>query len=106
MFAYALIHSSPPEVVFAENEDVLSEILAREFIAQVPAAEFGRSELDGIRRALLERRWADAVLAWINHTGVAVDVYGSADVRTAASLDPGSYRVAVQMTPLFEDLDG
>jgi hypothetical protein len=104
-FAYALVHSSPAEVVFAEDLETLSQILAREFIAQTPSAEFDQGELIKIRRALLDRRWGDAMALWIQHTGVPVDVFESADVRTDPPLDPGSFHLAIQMTPLFEEPD-
>ena len=58
----------------AQNLDVLHRVLALRLVAQVPAVQFaGKAEF--VKRALLEERWADAVLAWIDRYEIAVDVF-------------------------------
>jgi hypothetical protein len=49
--------------------------------------------------ALTERRWGDAVFAFINRTGIAVDVYESTELFGPADLEVGP--LELQLTPLF-----
>jgi hypothetical protein len=48
-------------VLLAENDDVLSRLIALYWVAQTPAYELG-GYADGIREALLEERWGDATI--------------------------------------------
>src|SRR6185437_6037175 len=75
--AYAVTHDSEPRVFLAEDENVLSRVLALELVAATPAATLARTDLETIRRALLDERWADAVARWIGATGTFVDAYPS-----------------------------
>lgn len=102
LVAYAVVREDPPRVFVADNLDVLHRVLALKVVARTRGSDFGASA-DYVREALLEERWGDAVVAWINHTGVAVDVYDGLEVWTAEMLgDPELGSAELQFTPLFE----
>jgi hypothetical protein len=72
--AYAVVHRDPPEVFFAEDEHVLSRVLALQLVAQLPANEVSSpGRLEAMRQALLDERWADALVEWITETDTIVD---------------------------------
>src|SRR5688500_19370183 len=77
--AYAVVRDNPPRVFAAENLDVLHRVLALKVVARTRGSDFGPTA-DYVREALLEERWGDAVVAWINHTDIAVDVYDDLEV--------------------------
>jgi hypothetical protein len=57
-----------------------------------------------MRAALLEERWADALIAWIEETGTPVDVYEEAlPVWTERRLDGDQASMEIRMAPLFAD---
>jgi|ERR1035438_8300624 hypothetical protein len=85
--------------------DVLHRVLALRLVAQVPAVQFaGKAEF--VKRALLEERWADAVLAWIDRYEIAVDVSENGpDLYTEQDVGGELSGLRLQMTPLFEEPD-
>src|SRR5437870_2961042 len=88
--AVAIVHSDPPEVLLASNADVLTRLVALKVVAQTDPADLGASDLSAIRAALLDERWADAVVAWIDAGNQPVDAYPDEDVWTEARLDTES----------------
>ncbi len=55
--------------------------LALHLVAQVPAGQFaGNAKF--VKQALLEERWADALVAWINLYDIPVDVFEHRRPRT------------------------
>lgn len=103
--AYAVVHHDPPEVHLATDIDVLHRVLAFELVARTNPATLPRGLADGLREALLEERWGDAVVDWISHTGVAVDVYTSLHIHTDADIPADLIGAQLQFTPLFRDSD-
>ncbi|MDH3705764.1 MAG: hypothetical protein OES57_06825 [Acidimicrobiia bacterium] len=103
--AYAVVHHDPPEVYLATDIDILHRVLAFELVARTSPATLPAGLADGLRQALLEERWGDAVVDWISHTGVAVDVYTSLHVNTDADLPADLIGAQLQFTPLFRDSD-
>ena len=101
LFAYAVVHQDPPEVLVADDLDVLHWRLAIEVVARTPARSLRGGAADTLREALLEERWADAVAEWIGITGVAVDVY--TDLRVWTSAEAERAPLELQFTPLFAD---
>ncbi len=59
--AMAVTRGEITRVLLAENDDVLSRLIALYWVAQTPAYELG-GYADGIREALLEERWGDATI--------------------------------------------
>ena len=58
--------------------------------------------MDAIRTALLEERWADAVVQWMEATGAVVDAYSAKDVWTEERLDEDRTSFETRMAPIFE----
>ena len=103
LLAYAVMHGETPTVYAAEDLDVLHRVLALQVVARTRGSDFGPGMAEYVREALLEERWGDAVVAWINHTGIAIDVYDGLEVWTSEMLgDPELASAELQFTPLFE----
>jgi hypothetical protein len=103
LFAYAVVHHDPPEVLAAEDLDVLHRVLAIELVARTPAGDLAPGEAETLRAALIDERWGDAVVQWIDITGVAVDVYSDLRAWTAAELTAETAEFELQFTPLFAE---
>jgi hypothetical protein len=101
--ACAIVHDDPPTALLADDIDTLQWVLAIKLVAQSRSDTFKGSTREQLRAALLDERWADAVLEWISATGVAVDVFPSFDVYSADRLPPDVAAVELQFTPLFRD---
>ena len=54
-----------------------------------------------MRQALREERWGDAVFAFIDRTGIAVDVYESTELTSPIDVEAGP--MELQLTPLFNE---
>jgi hypothetical protein len=106
--AFAIVRGEEPQVFLAENAAVISRLLALELVANAQPSTFGsRSQLIAARSALLEERWADALLLWISATGLAVDVYPEVlSVWTEQDLDVEQAAFEIRMSPLFDELAG
>lgn len=92
-------------VVLAEDARVLSRALALNLVAKLPAQRVSTAaRLKEMRHALLEERWADALVSWMEETETAVDVYDeSPRVWTAAELDEEQASLEIRVSPLFSD---
>lgn len=103
--AFAIVRQQEPQVFLAEDSTVLDRVLALHIVAQLSSAEVTSSaRLEEMRRALLEERWADALAAWIEETGVPVDVYDERPrVWTASQLDAEQASMEIRLSPLFVD---
>jgi hypothetical protein len=100
--AVAIVRSDPPQVFLAEDDEVLGRVLAIKLVAQTPPQQLG-SWLPEIREALLDERWADAVLAWMSATGDVVDAYPDDPVWTEAQLDADAAALEIRLSPAFQD---
>ncbi len=98
--AVAVVHGETPEVFIAEDIDVLHWVLALEWVARADPAHVGGLR-DSLRQALLEERWADAVVAYMDHLGTRVDVYSSEAVYDSTKVALGADEL--QFRPLFRD---
>lgn len=89
----------------AEDATVISRVLALHLVAQTPAAEVAsEARLDEMRRALLEERWDDALVAWMEETGTPVDVYAEVPrVWGESDLDLEKAALEIRVAPLFSD---
>ena len=56
-----------------------------------------------MRKALLDERWADAVVEWIDTTGTAIDVYTQMHVYSEDDLPSELIGAQLQFSPLFRD---
>lgn len=103
MGAYAVVREEDPRVFLAESADVLARVLALQVVAQLPA-ETVRSpaRLEEMRTALMDERWGDALMAWIEETDTPVDVYDEAlIVWSNDALDAEQASMEIRMAPLF-----
>lgn len=101
--AYAVVRDDPPTVYAADGIDVLQRLLALEVVARTPPARLGEQSRGRMRRALLDERWADAVVEWIDTTGVPIDVYTHLHVYSDAELPSNLIGAQLQFSPLFRD---
>jgi hypothetical protein len=102
--AYAVVHSDPPEVFIAENDIVLTRVIALELIAKTSPIDFrDPARVDVLRAALLDERWSDALAEWIDLTGTVVDAYPDEPVRLDAELDEERVLLEMRVSPLFRD---
>ena len=101
--AYAIVRGEEPQVVLAEDARVLSRALALTLVAQLPATSVSSpARLEEMRQALLEERWADALVTWMEETETNVDVYDERPpVWTAAGLDEEQASMEIRVAPLF-----
>jgi hypothetical protein len=101
--AYAVTQESEPRVFLAEDATVLSRVLAVELVAATTPSTLSRIDLESMRRALLEERWADAVTQWISATGIYVDAYPSERVWNERQLDEERAGLELRVAPIFDD---
>lgn len=100
--AVGVVRGEVPQVFLAENVEVLGRLLALHLVAPTPAAKVG-DELGAIREALLDERWGDAVLAWMEATDNVVDGYDDEHVWTEERLDREFADFELRLSPLFRD---
>jgi hypothetical protein len=103
--AFAVVRGEEPQIFLAEDAAVISRLLALELVATAAPSTFAsRSQLVAARSALLEERWADALLLWISATGLAVDVYPETlTVWSGDDLDEEQAAFEIRMSPLFDE---
>jgi hypothetical protein len=99
--ACAVVRDDPPRVFVARDLATLNWVLACQLVAITPGRDLPPGVRDSLRQALMEERWGDAVFAFIDRTGVAVDVYESTDLYGAVDAAVGP--LELQLTPLFTD---
>ena len=101
---YAVIHGDTvgePEVLIAKDEESLNQAVALELIASTAPNRVG-IHLAEIRDALMDGRWADALVAWMSATGRVVDVYPDEPIRESVH-DEESIRLELKLKPIFVD---
>jgi hypothetical protein len=103
--AYAIVRQQEPQVFLAEDATVLDRVLALHIVAQLSSSQVtSEARLQEMRTALLEERWADALAAWIEETGVPVDVYDERPaVWTGGQLDAQQASMEIRFAPLFAE---
>ncbi len=101
--AVAVRRGDVPEVFLAESEAVLGRLVALRLVARTsPEAVSDPELLIEIRRALLEERWADAVVGWMHATGETVDAYPDERLWNSARLDADYASMEIRLSPIFE----
>lgn len=103
--AFAVVRGEEPQIFLAEDAEVLARLLAVALVAELPAPDVSSPDrLEEMRRALLEERWADALVLWMDETSSAVDVYDECPrVWTGADLDLEKASLEIRVAPLFSD---
>lgn len=101
--AYAVVRSDPPDVYLADDVETLSRVLALELVARSDPAKLPVGRAETLRSALLDERWADALVEWMSITGMAVDVYTHLHVYSASDLPSEMLGAQLQFSPLFRE---
>jgi hypothetical protein len=101
--AWAVVYDDPAQVFVATDEFVLTRVLALRVVARALPASLSDRDLNLIRDALLEERWADAVAAWVTATDTRLDAYPDEELWTADTVDEESVSMQVRLSPIFED---
>lgn len=101
--AYAVVRSDPPDVYLADDVDVLSRVLALQLVARTDPSTLDPGQAHSLRKALLDERWADAIVEWIGITGMEVDVYTHLHIYTDSELPADLLGAQLQFAPLFRD---
>jgi plasmid stability protein len=103
--AYAVVRGDPPAVYAADDIDTLHHVLALKVVAATHGGAVPPDRRERIRQALIEERWGDAVVRWIEVTGIAVDVYTSGlEVWSADRFSrPDEAGLELRLRPLFAD---
>lgn len=99
--ACAVVRDDPPQVFVAEDLDTLHWVLALRLIAATPSEEVPEHLREPLRAALMEERWADAVVMWMSFRAGAVDVYPSHELFRSGDVDVAG--AELQFRPLFRD---
>lgn len=101
---YAVIRDvdeSPHRVLIGSSEESIGHALALDVIAATPPEQLG-GYLEEVRDALVERRWAEALVLWMEATNRAVDVYPDEPVLTSAIYEE-TIELELQFKPIFRD---
>ena len=101
--AYAVVRDEPPTVYAADSIDVLQRLLALEVVARSVPNDLEVKARERMRKALLEERWADAVVEWIDTTSTGIDVYTQLHVYSEDDLPSELIGAQLQFAPLFGD---
>lgn len=101
--AIAIIKVDPPEVLLAENAAVMARLLALRVVAASDPHTFAPDTLQQLRAALLEERWADAVVLWMETFDADIDIYdGYVPVWTEADLEEEFASMEIRVSRIFE----
>ena len=88
----------------AASDAVLSRLLALRLVAATSPSSFGQTgDLEQVREALLDARWADAVLAWMEATGEIVDTFTDEPITLERTLDADFASVEIRLARIFDD---
>lgn len=101
--AVGVLRGDPSQVFLAESDAVLGRLLALRVVARAEAADLDDAALAEIREALIQERWADALVAWMSSTGEALDGYPDEQVVTEAMLDAERASMEIRLAPIFRD---
>lgn len=103
--AIAIVKGDPPHVLLAENAAVMSRLVALRVVAATDPAVFAVDDLAAIRQALLDERWADAVLLWMEAMDTFIDVYEQyVPVWAEADLAEEVAAMEIRMSRIFDDV--
>ena len=102
--AYAIVKTDPPQLFLAENAAVMSRLIALQVVAREDPARLAPSRIGVIRDALLEERWADAVVGWMSATDTFIDIYEEyVPVWTEVDLDADLAAMEIRMARIFDE---
>lgn len=102
--AWAVIKYDTPQIFIAENAAVISRLIALKVVASADPRQFAPHQLDLMRNHLLHEHWANAVVMWIESTGIEIDVYEEfVPIWTEEDLDSELASLEIRTSRLFRD---
>lgn len=99
--AYAVRRSDPEQPpLLADSQETLNKVIALRWIGEwVPDDDAAAAP---VRQALLDERWSDAVIGWMEATGEVLDIYPfGLEIHEARDFPDDEFGPRVQTTPLF-----
>ena len=99
--AFAIRRSDPEQPpLLADSEETLSKVIALRWIGEwVPEDPDAAAP---VREAILDERWSDAVIGWMEATGEVLDIYPfGLEILEAGDYPDDEFGPRVQTTPLF-----
>jgi len=103
--AWAVIKHDTPQILLAENAQVISRLIALKVVASSDPSVFKAHLVDSVRDLLLHERWAEAVVMWMEATDTFIDVYEEhVPVWTEGRLDAEVASMAIRTSRLFDDV--
>ncbi len=96
------VRRSDPELppLLADSEETLNKVIALRWIGEwVPDDDEVAAP---VRQAILDERWSDAVIGWMEATGEVLDIYPfGLEIHEARDYPDEEFGPRVQTTPLF-----
>lgn len=100
--AYAVRRGDPDQPLLADSEDTLNKVIALKWIAEWRPPSHDVAE--PIRQAILDERWADAVLGWMQAIDEVVDIFPfGLEIHEARDYPDHEFGPRIQTTLLFRD---
>ncbi len=101
--AVAIVKGDPPQVLLADTAAVMSRLVALHVVAASNPGDFSPEVLAALRTELVEERWADAVVTWMEATGTFIDIYEEyVPVWSEAELGEDLAGFEVRLARIFE----
>lgn len=99
--AYAVRRSDPEQPpLLADSEETLNKVIALRWIGEWTPTDDAAAE--PVRKAILDERWSDAVVGWMEATGEVLDIYPfGLEIHEQRDYTDEEFGPRVQTTPLF-----
>jgi hypothetical protein len=99
--AYAVRRLEPEQPpLLADSEETLNKVIALYWIGEWQPAN--SQDAAAVREAILEERWSDAVIGWMEATGEVLDIYPfGLEIHEARDYPDDEFGPRVQTTSLF-----
>ncbi len=98
--AYAIRSGDTEQPLLADSEETLNKVIALKWIGEWDPGNHGGA--DEVRAALLEERWGDAVVAWMQATGEVLDIFPfGLEIHESADYPDDEFGLRIQTSPLF-----
>jgi len=101
--AYAIRSGDTEQPLLADSQETLNKVMALKWIAEwKPTDKDGGADI--VREALLDERWGDAVIAWMEATGETLDIFPfGLEIHEASDYPDDEFGPRIQTTPLFRN---
>ncbi|MEM8902148.1 MAG: hypothetical protein AAGA17_00890 [Actinomycetota bacterium] len=102
--AVALVHwpDGEVDVHLADDDRVLTRVVALEVVAATSPSRLGTAA-DGVRAALRQGEYAEAIVRWMEATGARVDGFPDERIWRESELDDDSIQLELGLARLFDD---